>query len=115
LFVLPRTQDRPSRIASALREAGADVVEARNSADAQSAANQPDALLFPSSGSVGAVGEYLGRLRADGHRPIVATMGSESSAAARAAGFPPDVVADEASVAAFVQGVTRYILSKEEV
>lgn len=114
LFILPRTQDRPSRIASALRDAGAEVVEARDSEQAERAAPRPDALLFPSSGSVGAVGEYLGRLRREGLRPIVATMGAESSAAARAAGFPPDVVADEASIAAFVHGVTRYILSKEE-
>ena len=114
LFVLARTQSRPSRIASALREAGADVVEAHDSEDAASSARLPDALLFPSSGSVGAIGEYLGRLRAEGHHPIVAAMGSESSAAARAAGFPPDVVAEETSVAAFVHSVTRYILSNEE-
>jgi len=113
LFVLPRTQARPSRIASALREAGADVVEAHDS-EAAAGAARPDALLFPSSGSVGAIGEYLGRLRAEGQHPIVAAMGNESSAAARAAGFPPDVVAEEASVAAFVHSVTRYILSNEK-
>jgi hydroxymethylbilane synthase len=112
LFVLPRTQERPSRIAAALRDAGADVVEARDSEQA-ARARRPDALLFPSSGSVGAVGEYLARLRSEGQRPVVATMGSESSAAAAAAGFPPDVVAADASIAAFVHGVTRHMLSKE--
>src|SRR6202051_1228953 len=114
LFILPRTQDRPSRIASALRDAGAEVVEARDREQAERAGPRPDALLLPSSGSVGAVGEYLGRLRREGLRPIVATMGAESSAAPRAAGFPAGVFADEASIAAFVHGVTRHILSKEE-
>jgi hydroxymethylbilane synthase len=111
LFILPRTQDRPSRIAAALRDAGADVVEVRDGEEALRAARPPDALLFPSSGSVGVVGEYLARLRSEGRKPVVAAMGSESSAAASAAGFPPDVVAAETSIAAFVHGVTRHILS----
>ncbi len=114
LFILPRTQERPSRIAAALRDAGADVLEARDSEQASRAARRPDALLFPSSGSVGVVVEYLARLRSEGRRPVVAAMGGESSAAASAAGFPPDFVAAEASVAAFVHGVTRHLLSKEE-
>lgn len=117
LFVLPRTQDRPSRIAPALRGAGAEVVEAADSAQAQAqiGGRVPHVLLFPSSGSVSAITEYLAALRENGKRPIVATMGAASSAAALAAGFPPDVVADEPSVAEFVQSVTQFVLKENLV
>jgi hydroxymethylbilane synthase len=116
LFLLPRTQDRPSRIAPALRGAGAEVLEAADSSQATDAlgARIPDALLFPSSGSVAAIAEYLARLRAGGSSPVVAAMGPATSAAARAAGFEPDVVADEANVAAFVQSVTQWMLKVRE-
>jgi hydroxymethylbilane synthase len=114
LFLLPRTQERPSQIAPALRGVGAEVVEAGDSAEAvQSLGGRaPDVLLFPSSGSVRAVTEYLGRLRKNGTRPIVATMGDASSAAAREAGFTPDLVAPEPTVAAFVQSVTQFVLGR---
>ena len=114
LFLLPRTQDRPSTIAPAFRGAGAVVVEATGSDEATGAlgARDPHALLFPSSGSVRAVDAYLADLRARGVRPVVATMGEASSAAAVAAGFPPDVVATEPTVAAFVQGVTQYLVAR---
>ncbi|HMD02050.1 MAG TPA: hydroxymethylbilane synthase [Candidatus Baltobacteraceae bacterium] len=113
-FLLPRTQSRPSRIAPALRGAGAEVVEASSSDDAELAlgGRAPDVLLFPSSGSVRAVTEYLARLRENRERPVVATMGAASSAAARAAGFPPDVVAVEENVAAFVQSVTHHVMGR---
>jgi hydroxymethylbilane synthase len=116
LFVLPRTQDRASRIAPALRGAGAEVVEAADSEQARSqlGARVPHVLLFPSSGSVSAITEYLFALRENNTRPIVAAMGAASSEAARAAGFPPDVVADEPTVAEFVQSVTQFVL-KEDV
>jgi hydroxymethylbilane synthase len=111
-FLLPRTQDRESRVAAALRSAGASVVEAPSS---EAAAEQlgdrvPDALLFPSSGCVAAIASYLGRLRASGRRPVVAAMGEASAAAATEAGFAPDVVAPERSIAAFVQSVTECVL-----
>ncbi|MGB8203801.1 MAG: uroporphyrinogen-III synthase, partial [Candidatus Baltobacteraceae bacterium] len=114
LFLLPRTQERPSQIAPALRGAGAEVVEAADSAEAEQrlAGRTPDVLLFPSSGSVRAVTEYLARLRNNGFRPVVAAMGDASSAAAREAGFPPDLVAPEPTVAAFVQSVTHYVLGR---
>jgi hydroxymethylbilane synthase len=114
LFLLPRTQERPSRIAPALRSAGADVVEARDSAQAIEGLGGriPDVLLFPSSGSVDAVREYLGTLRDGGRRPIVAAMGESSSLAASRHGFPPDVMAPEPQVASFVHGVTQYVLEK---
>ncbi|HEY0395215.1 MAG TPA: hydroxymethylbilane synthase [Candidatus Elarobacter sp.] len=112
VFLLPRTQDRPSRIAPALRDAGAEVVEAPDSAAAAAALGErvPTAILFPSSGSVEAITGYLGRLRDGGHRPLVAAMGPSSSDAAGAQGWPPDVVAPSAEVGAFVQTVTRYVL-----
>jgi len=112
LFLLPRTQERPSTIAPALRGAGAEVVEAPDSVAALAALGDrtPSALLFPSSGSVKAVDAYLASLRASGTRPIVAAMGDASSRAAREAGFPPDVIATEASVGAFVQSVTHFMI-----
>jgi hydroxymethylbilane synthase len=115
LLLLPRTQERPSRIAPALREAGADVVEAADSAAAAAvlAGRVPSAILFPSSGSVEAIAEYLDGLRHDGHRPIVAAMGPSSSASAGARGWPPDLVAPTAEIGAFVQSVTRLLLETQ--
>jgi hydroxymethylbilane synthase len=114
VFLLPGSEDRPSRIAPALREAGAEVVEAPDSEAAAAALGSrvPAAVLFPSSGAVGAVGEYLGRLRDGGHRPLVAAMGPSSSEAAAARGWPPDVTAPTAEIGAFVQTVTRFVLEK---
>ncbi len=115
LFLLPRTQDRPSSIAPALRGAGAEVVEVGEADDASSAlgGRVPEALLFPSSGSVRAVTAFLAHLRTTGVRPIVAAMGDASSAAATDAGFPPDVVASEATIGAFVQSVTHYVIGRD--
>lgn len=112
VVLLPRTQDRPSRIAPALRDAGAEVVEAGDSASAKNAlgGRVPSAILFPSSGSVSALTEYLEKLRHDGHRPVIATMGPSSSHTADAHGWPPDVVAPTAEIGTFVQTVTRYLL-----
>ncbi|GAC1584052.1 MAG: hypothetical protein NVS3B7_19440 [Candidatus Elarobacter sp.] len=114
VFLLPRTQERPSRIAPALREAGAEVVEAPDSAAAKTAlaGRVPSVILFPSSGSVNAITEYLQSLRHDGHRPVVAAMGPSSSETAGAHGWPPDVVAPSAEVGAFVQTVTRFVLEQ---
>jgi hydroxymethylbilane synthase len=114
LFLLPGTQERQSQIAPALRGAGAEVIEAADSEDAALAlgGRVPSGLLFPSSASVRAVTEYLARLRDDGRKPLVAAMGDASGAAASEAGFPPDVIATEPTAAAFVQGVTQYVLSE---
>jgi uroporphyrinogen-III synthase len=89
-------------------------VEAVDSAAAARALDGriPEALLFPSSGSVRAVASFLAELQASGARPIVAAMGDASSEAARAAGFPPDVVAAEATIGAFVQSVTHYVIER---
>jgi hydroxymethylbilane synthase len=112
LVLLPRTQERSSRIAPALRDAGAEVIEAGDSAAAREALGDrlPTAILFPSSGSVLAITEYLEGLRAAGRRPFVAAMGPASSSSAGDCGFPPDVVAPNAEVGTFVQTVTRYLL-----
>jgi hydroxymethylbilane synthase len=112
LLLLPRTQERESKIAPALRAMGADVIEAASEADVDRALGDriPSGLLFPSSGSVHAIEAYLVRLRTAGARPLVAAMGEASSAAAAAAGFVPDVVAQEPSVGAFVQSIVRRVL-----
>lgn len=112
VVLLPRTQERPSRIAPPLRAAGAEVVEARDSAAARAAlgARVPNAIVFPSSGAVAAIAGYLDGLRAAGARPAVAAMGPSSSETAGAHGWPPDVVAPAAETGAFVQTVTRLLL-----
>ena len=99
--VLPRTQDRPSRIADALRAKGVRVIEVR---DGERAPEHivPDLVVFPSSGSVAAAKTALEQLHARGVRPRVAAMGPQSGAAASAAGFAPDAVSDDASIEAFV-------------
>ena len=110
LFLLPRTQDRPSRIAAALREAGAEVIEAVDGAAATAAlaGRTPNAILFPSSGAVRAIATYLAERH--GARPIVAAMGPASAAAAAETGWPPDVVAPEADIPSFVHTVTHFVL-----
>jgi hydroxymethylbilane synthase len=115
LLLLPRTQDRPSSIAPALRGAGAEVIEVGESDDAVLAlgGRTPQVLLFPSSGSVRAILAFLDHLRTTGVKPVVAAMGEASSAAASDAGFPPDVVATEATVGAFVQSVTHYLIGRD--
>ena len=115
LFVLAHVHEHLSQIAPALRGAGAEVIEVASADDAALAlgAREPDALLFPSSAAVYAVAAYLEHLRRSGVRPLVATMGDDSSAAAREAGFPPDVVAAEATAGAFVHGVTHYVIGRQ--
>jgi len=110
LFILPRTQPTVSRIATALREAGAEVIEAHSgeAAEAALAGRTPNAILFASSGAVRAIASYLAGAR--GAKPIVAAMGPESAAAAAAAGWPPDVVAAEADIPTFVHTVTHFVL-----
>jgi hydroxymethylbilane synthase len=112
LVLLPRTQPRPSRIAPALREAGAEVVEASDSAEARTAlaGRTPNVILFPSSGAVAAIAEYLSALRDGARRPLVAAMGPSSSRSAAAAGWSPDVVAPTAEIGAFVQTVLLFML-----
>ncbi len=106
--LLPRTQDRPSRIAAQLRGRGVEVVELREGETGTDLMSMiPQMLLFPSSGSVAAARPYLEWLRGQDVRPLVAAMGAQSGAAASAAGFAPDLVAPEASIEAFVAAVAQ--------
>lgn len=116
LVVLPRTQERASRIAAALRADGAEVVEMRSGeADpSELRARVPDVIVFPSSGAVSAAAAYLARVHRYERRPAVAAMGPGSSAAAHAAGFTPDVVAPDSEIEALVGAVRAHLLAKEQ-
>jgi len=105
VVLLPRTQDRPSRIAAELRLHGIEVVELREGD--REPERPPDMLVFPSSGSVGVARRYLDGLRNASIRPKVAAMGERSGEAARDAGFAPDITAPEASIDAFVVSITE--------
>ena len=113
-FYCRRTQERPSRIAPALRDAGAEVIEAADSAAARAAlaATHPRRDLVPVVGLGEAITEYLAGLRENGDRPVVAAMGPSSSERAGAQRIAPDVVAPNAEVASFVQTVTRHVLER---
>ena len=105
LVVLPRTQERPSRIAAELRQNGIEVVELRDGPhDVERA---PDMLVFPSSGSVTAAEPYLAHLRNVAQRPLVAAMGERSGSAARDAGFAPDMISPDVSIGAFVASIVE--------
>lgn len=114
LVVLPRTQERPSRIAAALRTDGAEVLEVRAGEDLQDALARrvPDMIVFPSSGSVQAAAQYLLEVRRLDRRPAIAAMGPASSAAAHAAGFVPDVVAPDAEIDALVGAVREHFMER---
>jgi hydroxymethylbilane synthase len=106
--LLPRTQDRPSRIAAELRGRGVEVVELREGESGTDLMKTiPHMLLFPSSGSVAAARPYLDWLRGQAVRPLVAAMGPQSGAAAERAGFAPDIIAPDASIDAFVSAVAQ--------
>ena len=115
LVVLPRTQERVSRIAAALRADGAEVVEMRSGEAEPSGLGErePDMIVFASSGSVGAASAYLARVHRFERRPAIAAMGPASSAAAHAAGFTPDLVAPEAEIDALVGAIRAHLNSKE--
>ena len=114
VVVLPRTHERASRIAAALRADGAEVVEVRTGEADSSDLGQrvPDVIVFPSSASVNAAAAYWHRVHRYERRPAVAAMGPASSAAAHAAGFTPDVVAPEAEIDALVGALRAHLLSK---
>ena len=107
VVLLPRTQDRPSRIAAALRAAGAEVRELRGGKAPAAPSGEPpaDMIVFPSSGSVAVAISHLGAL---GNAPVVVAMGAASSSAARAAGFAPDLLSSEASIESLVDVVCTY-------
>ncbi len=111
LILLPRTQERSSRIAAGLRSEGAEVFEVDSGAAASAALGErtPNMIVFPSSGAVRAVGPYLQELLASGMRPLVAAMGPRSAGAARGAGFAPDVIAMPATVEALLAAVRNHL------
>lgn len=120
LILLPRTQDRSSRIAEGLRSDGAEVLEVESSAAASAALGErtPNMIVFPSSGAVSAVGAYLEKVLACGRRPSVAAMGPASAGAAQAAGFSPDIIAAQATVEALIAAVRNHLtmhLSEPEI
>lgn len=104
--LLPRTQDRPSRIAAQLRSQGVAVVEFREGEEARP---DVDLVLFPSSGSVAAARAFLDSLRTRERRPRIVAMGPASGAAAREAGFDPDFISADASIDAFVSLVMEQL------
>ena len=115
VIVLPRAHERAGRLAAALRADGAEVVELRPG-DAQASAlgtRVPDLIVFPSSAAVNAASAYLRRVYRYERRPAIAAMGPESSAAAHAAGFTPDVVAPDSPIEALVGAVRAHLLAKE--
>ncbi|MHB8177523.1 MAG: hydroxymethylbilane synthase [Vulcanimicrobiaceae bacterium] len=110
-LALARSQERPSRIAGALRALGAEVLELTQAATSPLPGEPlPEMLLFPSSGSVAAVEPYLAHLRSVCARPLIGAMGPRTAEAAAAAGFAPDLVATQASNEAFVQAVHLHML-----
>jgi hydroxymethylbilane synthase len=115
LIVLPRTHERQSRIAAALRADGAEVVEVRSGEAPAGDLRQrvPDVIVFPTSAAVNVAGAYLQQVHRYRQRPAVAAMGPASSAAAHAAGFTPDVVAPEAEIDALVGALRAHLLAKE--
>ena len=116
LVVVPRTQDRPSKVAAALRADGAEVIEMRTGEANPTALAErvPDLIVFASSGAVGAAGAYLAQVHRRERRPSIAAMGPSSSAAAHAAGFTPDVVSPDAEVESLVGAVRAHLTAKEQ-
>ncbi|GAC1499803.1 MAG: hypothetical protein NVS1B14_03450 [Vulcanimicrobiaceae bacterium] len=111
LIVLPRTQERPSRIAEALSAEGAQVIEFR--ADEARAAfpgeRRPDMIVFASSGSVAVARSVFGDDPAAGGA-VAAAMGPASAAAACEGGYTVAVTAPEAQVNVLVSAVRDYLL-----
>ena len=108
VVLLPRTQDRPSRIASALRALGAEVREvgAGKAAAASPGELPADMIVFSSSASVEAALPFLHAIRE--RPPVVLAMGPASSQAAQQAGFAADIVSPEPSVESVVAAVRAH-------
>jgi len=110
LILLPRTQERPSRIAHALEVEGASVIQWRAGEAAARVLGErlPDMIVFPSSGSVDAAAALLRDWTAVAQRPAIAAMGPASASAATAHGFPPDVFAASAEIEPLIAAVREY-------
>jgi hypothetical protein len=108
-IVLPRTQNRPSRIAAALRQLGATVIELR--AETALPEVEPDLLIFPSSGSVEVAAPYLAALAARGNHPPIAVMGPQTREAAELAGLTALLESTEPGVEQLVGLATAFLES----
>jgi len=111
VIVLPRTQERPSRIAEALAAEGAQVIELRaHEAHATlPGERRPDMIVFASSGSVAVARSVFGDDASAGGA-VAAAMGPASAAAAFEGGFNVAVTAPEAQIHVLVSAVRDYLL-----
>ncbi len=103
VILLPRTREKPSRLAILLRDMGANVVEVSASA---AIACRPQIVLIPAAAAMEIA---LPTLHALSSRPIILAMGPRSAAAAEAAGYKPDAVASEPTLEAFAALVGEYL------
>jgi len=110
LILLPRTQKRPSRIAQALEEQGACVVQIRSAEEAPQALGEraPDMIVFPSSGAVEVVVPLLAAWQKSAFRPAVVAMGPLSAKAAARRGLTADRIAEDASVDSLLAAVRQH-------
>ena len=108
--LIGRTQDRPSRIATALRSVGALVIEIGEDDIIDLEDEIIDAILFPSSGSVAVVAARTSALFHAAAGTVVIAMGPASAQAASEAGFTPHAVSPKPDVGSFVHVVTTTLL-----
>lgn len=109
-LLLGRTQEHPSRIASALRAVGASVIEINGEEPGDLDDNGIDAILFPSSGSVTTIATRTSALFHASAGTVVIAMGPASAQAASEAGFTPHAVSPRPDIGSFVQIVTTTLL-----
>lgn len=113
-IVLGRTQDRPSRIATALRSVGASVLEIGEDDTTIDLDDEAiDAILFPSSGSVAVIAGRTSALFHAAAGTVVIAMGPASAQAASQAGFTPHAVSPKPDIGSFVHLVTTTLLEHE--
>ena len=110
VIMLPRTQERESRIAPALERGGARVLQVRGAEEALQALGEQtvDMVVFASSGAVDTVSEMFPTWRVDATRPAIVAMGEAAAGAAAARGVEADVVAEEPSIESLVAAIRRY-------
>ena len=110
IIMLPRTQERESRIAPALERGGARVLQVRGAEEALQALGEGtvDMVVFASSGAVDTVSEMFPTWRVDATRPAIAAMGEASAGAAAERGVEADVVAEQPTIESLVVAIQRY-------
>jgi hypothetical protein len=112
VFVSGPVRDGTRAALGALRDEGAEIVEAADAhaAAAALAGRTPNAVLLTSPEAVRTITAWLADLRDDGARPLVIASDAATAAASAACGWPADAVAHAGDVASFVQTVTRTLL-----